>query len=158
MGLLKQPDNQKLASGTIEKHCERWCTSSRSAVTRRVSRLDSNRSVRRVTANYGQPKAVGARESNDASVQHAAFDSTRGVCRMVLVFYVMLASFQLLVQEQGKERPAKIKEAALYRPGSLRSTSTRCDQERQWPHLWKWRTEHFANSSRLRRERNLNRT
>jgi len=109
MGLLKQPDKQKLPSGTIEKHCERWCTSSRSAVTRRVSRLDSNRSVRRVTANYGQPKAVGARESNDASVQHAAFDSTRGVCRMVLVFYVMLASFQLLVQEQGKERPAKIK-------------------------------------------------
>jgi len=34
----------------------------RSAVTRRVSRLDSNRSVRRVTANYGQPKAVNARD------------------------------------------------------------------------------------------------
>ena len=38
---------------------------------------------------------------------------------MAWVLYVMLASFQLLVQDQGKGRPAKIKEVALYRPGSL---------------------------------------
>ena len=59
------------------------------------------------------------RSQNDASVQVAAFDSARGGRHVAWVLYVMLASFQLLVQDQGKERPAKIKEVALYRPGYL---------------------------------------
>lgn len=52
-------------------------------------------------------------EQTDAPFQLTPLDSSLQASRMALVVFVMLASFQLLAQGQGKERPVKY--ATFYR-------------------------------------------